>query len=120
MTAITRAVMGNYISTLHDPKYRCAADCRKIELGYLCPVVGQGCYENCGDGYYVGNEKCDDGNTVSGDGCYKDCRTIEAGFQCESGDGTAVRKDVCSAKCGDGLKVGTEACDDNNLIFMDG
>ena len=27
------------------------------------------CYSTAGDGWMTGDEKCDDGNTVSGDGC---------------------------------------------------
>src|ERR1700689_5033658 len=31
----------------------------------------------CGDGIIEGNEVCDDGNTVSGDGCSADCLSDE-------------------------------------------
>jgi cysteine-rich repeat protein len=33
--------------------------------------------EDCGDSIVEGNEVCDDGNEVSGDGCSGNCRTIE-------------------------------------------
>ena len=30
----------------------------------------------------VGNEVCDDGNTVNGDGCSSNCMSIEPGWLC--------------------------------------
>lgn len=40
----------------------------------------------CGDGEIAfPEEKCDDGNTVSGDGCSSNC-TIERGFNCSTND----------------------------------
>jgi cysteine-rich repeat protein len=48
-----------------------------------CPAV-------CGDGFRDGDEECDDGNAVAGDGCRPDC--------------TAER-------CGDGIVDPGEACD---------
>ncbi|MBI4917251.1 MAG: DUF4215 domain-containing protein [Acidobacteria bacterium] len=38
--------------------------------------------EACGDGVIAGLERCDDGNTVSGDGCSADCRTVEYDVYC--------------------------------------
>lgn len=38
--------------------------------------------EMCGDSTIEGNEVCDDGNTVSGDGCSSDCKTIEYDAVC--------------------------------------
>lgn len=38
------------------------------------------CIEVCGDGIAY-NDKCDDGNTISGDGCNSSCN-IEDGYQC--------------------------------------
>lgn len=32
---------------------------------------------NCGDGYVLTTEGCDDGNTVSGDGCTSTCKVEE-------------------------------------------
>lgn len=68
----------------------------------------------CGTGFLDANEKCDDGNAISGDGCSADCQTIEAGFTCTK-EGAA-----CLATCGDGLVVGDEACDDGNAQGGDG
>jgi len=36
----------------------------------------------CGNGALDGEEACDDGNTLSGDGCSNDCSIIEPGFEC--------------------------------------
>ena len=37
------------------------------------------CYPICGDGILIEPEKCDDGNSISGDGCDSNCG-IEEGF----------------------------------------
>ena len=56
----------------------------------------------------MGNETCDDGATVSGDGCSAACQ-IESNFICDEDTG------VCSAVCGDGVRSpGVEYCDDGN------
>ena len=73
-----------------------------------CPKV------ECGNGILEGNEKCDDGNTTSGDGCSGDCKTVEPGFQCR------VAGKACTPKCGDGIKSGAETCDDGNTTSGDG
>ncbi len=39
----------------------------------------------CGDGLVEGNELCDDGNMVDGDGCSSACE-VEDGYQCEEPD----------------------------------
>ncbi len=54
----------------------------------------------CGDGVIDGGEKCDDGNTVSGDGCRGDCFKVET--------------------CGDGVVDANETCDDVNDDPNDG
>src|SRR5690606_30526854 len=46
----------------------------------------EGCISRCGDGLIIGNEKCDDGNTVDGDGCSSTCQE-EPGYTCEQGSG---------------------------------
>lgn len=79
----------------------------------------------CGDGRKAGDEQCDDGNTVSGDGCSSTC-TQEGCFidgnvvgseQCD--DGNTTDDDCCNNMCrppvcGDGHRaVGCgEQCDD--------
>ena len=94
------------------------------------------CIPHCGDGFRAGSEKCDDGNTSSGDGCLSDCSSVEAGFVCSCGNPTS--KDTCTKwdkgfyqndasnptkwvpKWGDGLRVSYEHWDDGNLISGDG
>ena len=90
----------------------------------------------CGDGLRAGSEKCDDGNTSSGDGCSSDCSSVEAGFVCSGGSPTskdtwtkwgtgfyqndATNPTLWVSKWGDGIKVSSEACDDGNLVSGDG
>ncbi len=66
----------------------------------------------CGDGLIAGNEACDDGNTVSGDGCSASCQ-LEAGCVPPSC--------VVDPTCGDGVPVTPqEGCDDGNTMNGDG
>jgi cysteine-rich repeat protein len=90
----------------------------------------------CGDGLEVGSEKCDDGNTNDGDGCKGDCTTVESGWVWSGGSSaTADIWTFCTSgfyqndatnpilwvpHCGDGLEVGSEKCDDGNVIDGDG
>ncbi|KAJ1477077.1 hypothetical protein T484DRAFT_1631721 [Baffinella frigidus] len=61
----------------------------------------------------TGDEQCDDGNHVSGDGCSSLC-TLEEGY-------VQVGKSPLPVNlCGDGLVVVGETCDDRNLIPGDG
>ena len=94
------------------------------------------CIPHCGDGFRAGSEKCDDGNTSSGDGCLNNCSSVEAGFVCSGGSPTF--KDTCTKwdkgfyqnnssnptkwvpKWGDGFRVSYEHWDDGNLISGDG
>ncbi len=68
----------------------------------------------CGNGKREGDETCDDGNTVSGDGCSANCGTIEDGYECR------VPGKLCSPKCGDSKLIGGETCDDGNSSSGDG
>jgi cysteine-rich repeat protein len=70
----------------------------------------QTCTPVCGN-VKNGNEACDDGFTVSGDGCSSSC-TIETGFQCSGAIGAAS---VCTPICGDGKKQTSESCDDGGI-----
>ena len=77
----------------------------------------------CGNGVRTTAEVCDDNNTISGDGCAADGGLVEPGWRCVSsnlfGDGVGGL-DVCLPVCGDGRRVGPEACDDNNTVSADG
>ena len=81
-----------------------------------------------GDGIHANQEECDDGNEDNTDGC-----TTEGLQLCGDGYVKARRQDDGNALttmaayptvrllCGDGLiNVGTELCDDGNMIDNDG
>ena len=88
----------------------------------------------CGDGILqrLNGERCDDGNTVDGDGCDSNCHltwcgnhTVDAGEKCD--DGNTTSEDGCSAQCrvegcGDAVRQAAlgEQCDDGNGIDGDG
>ncbi|HTV23240.1 MAG TPA: DUF4215 domain-containing protein [Polyangiaceae bacterium] len=66
----------------------------------------------CGDGLIQGaSERCDDGNTVSGDGCTAECDQLELGYACP----TPGAPCVYAVRCGDGVIAGAESCDDGEL-----
>ncbi len=82
--------------------------------GTVCPAGTrcgdpEGCISpgDCGDGVISGDEVCDDGNTVGGDGCAATCRSFElcgngivdgdAGEECD--DGNHASHDGCSSGC---------------------
>ncbi len=91
---------------------------------------GDGCnaqckIEFCGDGIVdIGFEQCDDENLNDTDNCTNDC------FSNVCGDGVCSNAEscnICSADCGacmlgcgNGVKEGTEECDDGNLFEGDG
>ncbi len=89
----------------------------------------------CGNGVPEGDEACDDGNQVEGDGCEPSCvlspecgnGKVEVGEVCD--DGNTVDDDECSADCltatpaavcGDGEVQDPEVCDDGNVVDGDG
>ena len=81
----------------------------------------------CGNGIRSTAEKCDDNNTLGGDGCSAVCE-IEEGFHCvstadvEGGSGVGGL-DACYPVCGDGMNIpwsSLDECDDNNTISGDG
>jgi MYXO-CTERM domain-containing protein len=90
----------------------------------------------CGDGNLGGEEVCDDGNEVGGDGCSSDCASDErcgnsivdtpAGEACD--DGNTWSGDGCSSDCWSNETCGNgtvdpelgETCDDGNLDDGDG
>ena len=93
------------------------------------PASGQGpqvCVSTivCGDGAVTGDEACDDGNTVSGDGCSADCQTIQPGFSCPPAGGACTASVVtcpnaqidAGEECDDGNSVGSDGCSPNCKI----
>jgi cysteine-rich repeat protein len=103
----------------------CSARCR-VECGYKCSgpaasntTTADICYTVCGDALLAGNETCDDGNTVSGDGCSAECLAVEPGWNC-SGSRLLCAQSVCKPICGDGKVRAEEECDDANTLSADG
>ena len=45
----------------------------------------------CGDSLIGGDEICDDGNSIGGDGCSADCGVVEDGYACEPWDMLDIR-----------------------------
>jgi cysteine-rich repeat protein len=86
----------------------CGAD------GAACQLQCDGCDVVCGDGVWLAQEACDDGNTADGDGCNANCTAVEDGFDCPGGGA------ACVGACGDSLQLGGEACDDGNTADGDG
>ena len=93
----------------------CDAKC-EIETGWSCYDYNHStitatisvCAVNYGDGFRLpGWEECDDGNNQALDGCSSGGK-IEDGFSCAD---DASGKSVCQ-KCGNGIREGTEVCDD--------
>ena len=79
----------------------CDAACR-IEPGFQCddPVIAQASPDDCrparcGDGFRVGIEGCDDGNSTNGDGCSSVC-AIEEAYTCT--DPAPAEPDMCMIK----------------------
>ena len=81
-----------------------------------------------GYGVKAGTEAWDDSNMVNGDGCSADWSTIEAGYICSGSVWTAWTngkspdspKTSWIIQCGDGLRAGSEVCDDGNTSSGDG
>ncbi len=76
---------GVLIDACGDP-YNCGCP-----EGEVCQSDGSCSSPDCGDGKREGNEECDDGNNVNGDGCSSDCR-----------DETDCPGGQCSADVGEG------------------
>jgi MYXO-CTERM domain-containing protein len=90
------------------------------------------CGSPCGNGAVTGDEQCDDGNNVDGDGCTALCDLEVCGDGVDNNndaedcdDGNDDDTDTCVqgcalATCGDGfLQDGVEGCDDGNQIDDD-
>ncbi len=79
--------------------------------------------DGCGNGRVEGNELCDDGNRVSGDGCDPDCGrpagcgngVREANEDCD--DGNRRSGDGCSSNCHE--ECGETECDDGDPCTRD-
>lgn len=100
--------------------------------GALCTpgAADAGCLPSaCGDGIQQGDEQCDDGNRIAGDGCDAACQLencgdgqLEPGEDCDP-PGMGRCDPSCHAlrvECGDGKLQEGEECDDGNVAFGDG
>ena len=108
----------------------------KWTSGYYQNSSKTQCITTWGDGFKAGSEKCDDGNTLNGDGWKSDWSAVESGWVCSGGSTTS--KDIwtkwdkwyyqndpsnptsCIPKWGDGMRVGYEHWDDGNTVSGDG
>jgi len=65
------------------------------------------CNAVCGNGIKEGAEKCDDGDTSSGDGCSSSC-AVESGWTCNTASPNVCTK-TCVPNC-DGKECGSDGC----------
>ena len=96
-------------------------ECTVCIAGYTFYAPTDECFlVVCGNGTKEPiNEICEDGNTANSDGCSSTC-TIETGYECDGGGYNPAAVDTCTPICGDGLRIGTEACDDADTDDGDG
>ncbi|CAD8103712.1 unnamed protein product [Paramecium sonneborni] len=128
---------GNYLP--YDGCYKCQIQCPQgcnICNGRFCvecqkqgwKLENSVCISICGDGYKVGKEQCDDGNSIEYDGCYqcsyschKQCIDCYQGQCIQCPQGYLENGAQCLNVCGDGYLVKPEEqCDDGNRDSNDG
>ncbi|CAD8109131.1 unnamed protein product [Paramecium sonneborni] len=130
---------GNLLSDFQcvNCKLQCQEECTTcvngecyqcIQAGWQLNDLDRNCQPICGDLLVLGNEQCDDGNYLDNDGCdnckfqlQEQCSLYDNG-QCRvcNVEGWELTIYRCSTICGDQLILGTEECDDGNLIPYDG
>ncbi|CAD8121703.1 unnamed protein product [Paramecium sonneborni] len=102
-------------------------DCLKCKKGWYLNNYNQICYPQIGDLLVVGYEQCDDMNGIMNDGCYESqyqcqivCISCYFGLCKKCQDGYIIINNKCIEISGDGIIVGQEECEDQNLIGLDG
>ncbi|CAD8089132.1 unnamed protein product [Paramecium sonneborni] len=116
-------------------EFQCEQLCTLCEQGicYECNQLGwiikdNQCTPYCGDGLIIGNEQCDDMNSIANDGCYE-CKFMCDQYCIECEDGICKECPIgmhlfglfCQSKCGDGYHLQMfEQCDDGNNENGDG
>ncbi len=85
----------------------------KLMVAFGYPPGDPGCQGGVNNSVMVAGEDCDNGGG-SGDGCSDQC-VVETGYSC-----VGSAPSVCTTTCGDGIKAGSEACDDSNTSNGDG
>ena len=114
-----------------DDNDGCTSMCQRV-AGWNCARPGVACTAaECGDGIVAGDEQCDDGGNAA-PGCSDTCRLesivvttpptedtlgsqIIEHYHCPIAGQACVR-----TVCGDGVRQGTEQCDDHNNLPYDG
>ncbi|CAK67952.1 unnamed protein product (macronuclear) [Paramecium tetraurelia] len=101
--------------------------CQECVDHYYLDTKSNKCLEKCNDNVKIGNEKCEDMNTLLYDGCYNcqlscqpsclNCQ-INGCLQCQIGFRLIENK--CQNICGDQVIVSGEDCDDGNINPFDG
>jgi fibro-slime domain-containing protein len=90
----------------------CSASCQ-LEPGFKCPAMGGDCSPAiCGNREVEGLEECDDTASAQRDAPYDGCYQCKLEPSCTTG--------ACTSRCGDGLKLANEVCDDGNSRAGDG
>src|SRR6478735_8238129 len=113
----------------------CSASC-KLKPNYVCDPSktphSQPAAPYCGNGTVngpsntsntvLGSEQCDDGNTVPFDGCSPTCTNepLCGTVNTYITPTPAATTYQCFARCGDGLVLPPEQCDDGNTLAGDG
>ncbi|CAD8127677.1 unnamed protein product [Paramecium sonneborni] len=111
----------------YNCQFQCPVQCQICDQSTTLP-----CPDVCGDGVITGIEQCEDGNNIQYDGCFN-CQ-----YQCQLACSKCIKGECfecatpgwfvdplvipwqCQEKCGDGLIVGSEQCEDDNSDDTDG
>ncbi|CAK74085.1 unnamed protein product (macronuclear) [Paramecium tetraurelia] len=116
-------------------KYQCQESCKtcyqgfclKCNKGWTLNSLEKYCYPTSGDSLIVGSEQCDDYNQMLYDGCYlsqyqcqETCLTCYKGLCQNCVIGYYLYSNKCYEISDDGIVIGKEQCDDQNLVAQDG